>query len=324
MSVREDNVGEAEAVLAILNAIAQEGEAKEHLWQSLWSSTGYQRLKAREAHMKRDFTDEEFRAFVLSPEVQSQRENLAQTLTSWKNASLHTAEQKALAYLPQGTTIKATIFPVIKPKKNSFVFELSTNPAIFLYLNPNVTEAQFENTMAHELHHVGSVAACDEPTDPEDPRKMATEWVLSFGEGSAMLAAAGGPDIHPHASSQPEDRQRWDGDVANFDADLGKVEEFLLDIVEGRLIGEESIRARGMEFFGIQGPWYTVGWRMMEVIERVFGRQRLVAELCDAVGLLRTFNEAAQTLERSTQEKYRQWSPSLLEQLSVSARPDRP
>jgi len=38
-------------------------------------------------------------------------------------------------------------------------------------------------------------------------------WIGAFGEGFAMLAAAGGPAIHPHAVSSPEERARWDKDV---------------------------------------------------------------------------------------------------------------
>ena len=48
----------------------------------------------------------------------------------------------------------------------------------------------------------------------------------AFGEGFAMLAAAGGPDVHPHAVSSPEERARWDKDMLNFNDDLKKVECF--------------------------------------------------------------------------------------------------
>ena len=47
-----------------------------------------------------------------------------------------------------------------------------------------------------------------------------------MGEGFAMLAAAGGPDIHPHAVSDAKERARWDHDLANFNEDLKKVESF--------------------------------------------------------------------------------------------------
>jgi hypothetical protein len=48
----------------------------------------------------------------------------------------------------------------------------------------------------------------------------------AFGEGFAVLAAAGGPDVHPHAVSSPDERARWDKDMLNFNEDLKKVETF--------------------------------------------------------------------------------------------------
>lgn len=61
----------------------------------------------------------------------------------------------ARAHLPPEARIRATVHVVIKPRTNSFVFEVRTNPAIFLYLDPARTGPQFENTVAHELHHIG-------------------------------------------------------------------------------------------------------------------------------------------------------------------------
>jgi hypothetical protein len=67
------------------------------------------------------------------------------------------------------------------------------------------------------------------------------------------------PDVHPHAVSNQEDRTRWDMDV-----DLKKVEKFLLDVLENKMT-DEQIQQTGFSFFGIQGPWYTVGWKMSVV-----------------------------------------------------------
>ncbi len=32
-----------------------------------------------------------------------------------------------------------------------------------------------------------------------------------------------------------------------------------------------------MSYFGVQGPWYTVGWQMAVIIEKQLGRERLIA-----------------------------------------------
>ena len=41
---------------------------------------------------------------------------------------------------------------MVKPKTNSFVFETTSNPAIFLYLDPEESQSEFENIVAHESH----------------------------------------------------------------------------------------------------------------------------------------------------------------------------
>ena len=151
--------------------------------------------------------------------------------------------------------------------------------------------------MRHELHHIGlgSVAAASEAALEDLPprAKAAADWMGAFGEGMAMLAAAGGPDVNPHAYSSVEDRTRWDRDVASFSRDLRTVERFFLDVIEGRLQGEDAIREKAFAFFGVQGPWYTVGWKMASVVERTYGRQTLIDCMLDPRRLLATYNGAA-------------------------------
>ena len=101
-----------------------------------------------------------------------------------------------------------------------------------------MTREKFENTLAHELHHIGYAGSCPSKQAADEIGKLpphvrsALTWIGAFGEGFAMLAAAGGPEIHPHAVSNPEERARWDKDVANFNEDFKKVEKFLLDVLE--------------------------------------------------------------------------------------------
>ena len=234
----------------------------------------------------------------------------------WKRAEPKRTASLALAYLPKGAQIHAKIYPVIKPRQNSFVFDIDTDPAIFLYLDPAVSQARFENTLAHELHHIGYGTVCPIRTTTDElarlPKNQQTvlTYMRAFGEGFAMLAAAGGPDIHPHAVGGPKERERWDRDVANFDSDLKKVEKFFFDVLEDRL-SDEQIAATVAPFWGEQGPWYTVGWQMAVVIEKTFGRKTLLSAMCDPRDLAATYNRAAVRYNRSSPKPLALWSPAL-------------
>lgn len=219
------NTDEAEAVLAVLDKRAAGTAVSDADWQRLFATEPYIRLKKREASIHIAFTDDDFKKFVLSPELASKATVLRHTLEAWRRADLVASAQRVLAYLPDQAYIHAKVFPVIKPITNSFVFETTTDPAIFLYLDPEESAAKFENTVAHELHHIGysSIESLAEAKqkDLAPNVKPAVEWMGAFGEGFAMLAAAGGPDIDPHAASSPKEHARWDHDMANFNQDVG-------------------------------------------------------------------------------------------------------
>jgi hypothetical protein len=308
---------EAEAVLSILEKRRTNQRITDGDWQRVFSSEGYVRLKQREHSLKRSFEDEEFKNFVLSDELFARFPALKETLVKWRKIDVNGAARMALAYLPKHARIRAKIYPVIKPRDNSFVFDLRNDPAIFLFLDPTVTSSQFRNTLAHELHHIGYGSGC--PTKataaainklPKNQQTLLT-YIGAFGEGFAMLAAAGGPNIHPHANSKREDRLRWDRDVDNFNDDLKKVEKFFVDIVEDKLTDEEA-QTTGFSFFGIQGPWYTVGWKMAVTIERNFGRTKLIECFCDQRKLLETFNRAAAKQNRKNRGRMVYWSADLV------------
>src|ERR1044071_9973256 len=145
---------EADAVLAILVKRKANQTLTDSDWQRVFSSEGYVRLKQRETSMKRSFEESDFKTFALSAELLSRADALTKTLQDWKTADVTHPAQLALAYLPKSAHINAKIYPVIKPRQNSFVFDVATDPAIFLYLDPTVNKQKFENTLAHELHHI--------------------------------------------------------------------------------------------------------------------------------------------------------------------------
>jgi hypothetical protein len=317
--VRMDT-SEAEAVLSILEAKRGGRTLEGKDWERLFATEPYRRLKLREASMKRDFSDEDFKGFVLSPDTAKNEEALRTALEAWRTADVTASARRILAFLPDTARIRAAIYIVIKPRTNSFVFELLKDPAIFLYLDPKIPAAKFENTVAHELHHVGlaSVSAESERIMAGLPPRVraAVDWMGSFGEGLAMLAAAGSPDIHPHATSTPEDRERWDNDMARTAPDLKEVESFFTDIIHGRLAGEDAIREKAMSFFGIQGPWYTVGYAMAALVEKTEGRAALIECMIDPRQLLVRYNRAAALWNENHPDKRPLWSAKLLAAIS--------
>lgn len=293
----EIDTSEADAVLLIVGKRANGETVTDSDWQRLFESEPYKKLKRRETEMKRPFEDADFRQFVLSDELLNRKPKLEQTLGGWKEIDLAARARSVLIYLPAQARIRAKVFPVIKPKTNSFVFDVENDPTIFLYVDPAVTAEQFANTVRHELHHIGLSSLSTEAAlkDLRPQAKAAAEWMGAFGEGMAMLAAAGGPDVHPHANSSPEDRARWDRDVSNFAQDLRTVETFFLDIIDGRLKGEAVINQKGFTFFGVQGPWYTVGWKMSVIVEQTYGRATLIECMLDPRRLIATYNSAVGT-----------------------------
>ncbi len=266
--------------------------------------------------------------FVSSAALVARADSLRRTLDDWQRTDLAASARRVLAYLPDSARITASVYPVIKPRTNSFVFEPSDDAAIFLYLDPLETAARFENTVAHEMHHIGfsSVSSAKEARLAGLPRRVrrTVDWMSAFGEGFAMLAAAGGPDVHPHAVSPPEVRARWDRDMTHFDADVDSLQAFFLAILDGRLATDDAASAKGFTFFGEQGPWYTVGYRMAVMVEKRFGRATLIDCMIDPRRLLVLYDRAATERSRTGGDSLAVWSPELLRKLGTVAAPAGP
>jgi hypothetical protein len=312
------NDDEARAALEVMRHAARSVTITTDDAQRLRRSEGYQRLMQREKGMGREIDDEAFEAFLISADTLKRERELRDTLDEWRKADLQAAAARVLAYLPDEARIHATVYPVIKPQSNSFVFEVSTDPAIFLYLDPTLSRDKFENTVAHELHHIGFASLPKDATQHPEKVQTVLDWMGAFGEGFAMLAAAGGPDVHPHEHSSAADRERWDRDVASFDADLKKVERFFLDVLDGKLATQDDVRQVAFSFFGVQGPWYTVGWKMAVVVEKRYGRPTLIEGMRHPERLLATYNAAAAESNARGNAPMAMWSDDLLARVGAT------
>ena len=116
------DTSQAEAVLAVAKHLRAGEAVTEAEWQRVFTTEPYKRLKRRETSMHRPFDDETFKAFV-ARDVAGREPQLTATLRARKRADLHEAAARALAYLPAQAVLHATIYPVVKPQTNSFVFE---------------------------------------------------------------------------------------------------------------------------------------------------------------------------------------------------------
>jgi hypothetical protein len=137
--------------------------------------------------------------------------------------------ERILRYLPPSAVIRAKVYPVIKPGKNSFVWEASSNPAIFLYLDPQVSR-------------------------------------------------------------------------------------------HGKFSSRDAIDEKGSTFFGAQGPWYTVGYKMAVMAEKRFGRPALIETMLDPRRLLVLYNQAAAEQNAAGEEHLPLWSEELLKQLGTPSK----
>ena len=141
-----------------------------------------------------------------------------------------------------------------------------------------------------------------------------------------MLAAAGSPDADPHAASSSEDRARWQHDLANFNQDLVTLQAFFLDVVDRRLRGKDKIDEKAFTFFGVQGPWYTVGYKMAVVIEKRYGRKALIECMLDPRELLSGYNRAAEKMNGNGEnhERLALWSAELIEKIGMRQASSQP
>jgi hypothetical protein len=235
---------EAESVVAVLHKRAAGKIIDSADWKRIFDSTPYIRLKKREASMHRDFTDDDFKKFVLSEALLKQAPSLQKTLFNWKRKDLKDAADRALHYLPKQAKLSA-----------------------------------------------------------------------AFGEGQAVLAAAGSPQVHPMQDFKPADRIRWNQDMEGFSSNVRTLDSFFLDILRGAFKDKDAIDHVAFSFFGYRGPWYTVGYRMSTVVEEHFGREALINCMLDPRQLLVKYNQAAERQNANPGEHLPTWSPQLIQAL---------
>ncbi len=312
------DTSEAEQALLILDEQAHGMSVTNADWQRLFTGVPYQWLKAREASLGRSLTDNQFKTFLLSTDAQSKRDVWRKALAGMKAVDVRVIGQRVLEWLPADATLHARVFAEIKPQQNSFVWTKPGDAPTICLAVQDQSRDSVGNTVAHELHHIGlqSLSRQQDAMEAGLPERlrMAVNWMTAFGEGEAMLAAAGSVERHPHWEDDALIRARWDSDLMHFNSDLGAIQQMLLDILDGRLRGDADIRQRAAPFWGVQGAWYTVGYEMAALVEKRFGRQVFDQCLLDPRLLLERYNEVAGAANAQG-ASLATWSPELLRRL---------
>ena len=72
-----------------------------------------------------------------------------------------------------------------------------------------------------------------------------------------------------------------------------------------------------MEFFGAQGPWYTVGWTMAIAVERCVGRAALVAAMRRPWTVLGLYNRATAQCPARRSAATATWDPDTVHALET-------
>ncbi len=297
-------------------------------WDRVFETEAYRRLLARETGIDkllgidRGYSDESFLEWAESDEALEGLEARERTLTSWMSVDANEAGRKAMKYLPAHVALKATVYLIVRKQTNSFVWDLPHNPAIFLWVGPDLSASEMATTLAHELHHVGLSDACQrDDRETEGPVATARGWLSGFGEGLAVLAAAGGPDEPTHPAEQTELLASWNARQDSLEIDMRRVEAFLTDVATGKVEGEEA-QQRGMAFVNTdtvpQGAFYTLGWFMGATIERGLGREAVIEATCDHGLLLDRYQQAARKANaRGPAKRLPLWSEDVLTLLGI-------
>lgn len=344
---------QVECVLKILGKMHNNETITQSDWEDLFLSKGYQWLAKRDDDMYeklkiKETNESDFKSFLLgegqvskyenflrshgiskSSDIESfilerplkDYENFLRAYKLFKSIDIERIILDTKNYLPKDAKIETYIIPVIKPLNNSFVHTIENTLVLFLNLTPDISKEKLENTLIHELHHIGfaNVHKPEKYKYLSEQAQMLIEWTTSFAEGFAMLAAARGPDNHPNKYYKIQ-KELWDVNIKRFNEDFSKIENFLLKILNEEFPDNEELYKEGFELMtnnGGQGSWYTVGWKVAVVIEKVEGKERLLECMSDLTKLYSTYNEAVITYNKKYNEELKSWSQKIIDALKM-------
>ena len=138
---------------SVIRAIRSK-DSSDGVMEQIFKTEGYRRLNDRETGMGRPLAKKDFINCIT--DSKSTADDYSKTLDEWAKLDFNALGNRSAAYLPKNAKLEASVYPLIKPYSNSFVWDVEKNPAIMLYLDPKKSAAEVAMTVTHELHHIGS------------------------------------------------------------------------------------------------------------------------------------------------------------------------
>jgi len=97
-----------------------------------------------------------------------------------------------------------------------------------------------------------------------------------------------------------------------------ELDQFFRQILNGNL-SIEAENKQAFTYFGVQGPWYPVGWKTAVTVEKPYGRKRLVGAICSGPQLLATYNQAATEIAKREGATPVLWSKEVIKAFERTA-----
>ncbi len=310
---------EVEILIEILKRKVNNKPINKEQWDELFNSIGFKMLARRETEMNEGIDKSEFKDFVMNKIASYRYISYKKSLEKLKSMNSGEIIKSTKNYLPDNTKLDTDIIPVIKPQKNSFIHKINDELVLFLYLEPDILKEKMENKLIHELHHIGFdyVYQNSDYSYLSKQAQKVIEWTNAFGEGFAMLAAAKGLENHPNKFDE-DLKSKWDKNMENYNKDFHKIQNFLLNILEGHFADDQKLYNRGFQLMtnnGGQGSWYTVGYQIAIIIEREAGHDVLIDCMKDLTKIYFQYNNLVEIYNKKRNEDLPKWNDKILTSL---------
>jgi len=205
------------------------------------------------------------------------------------------AMRKALEHLPAGADLDCTVYFLLDGESGAYA--LAGDLAVDLLQVDFEGWLSLENSLAHELHHVGLEGFMPDIDRLPDPERQAVSLLgLCVVEGSALYLIHGyptGPGPSAKTRGCRADYLRYSSEL---DMWMSRLERAMERALAGGFNAKSFEREVRAFLEGYMGAAYWVGARMVEAIAVELGRRAAVDILSSLQDFLPTYNRCAEGL----------------------------